>query len=58
MFCNAVNGYDMESLKVIERQEIEELLCEPYLGDRTKIIYGLNEWRKSQVVTIILHSTK
>ncbi|XP_021694287.1 uncharacterized protein LOC110674309 [Aedes aegypti] len=42
------NGYDLESLRVIERQEIEELLCEPYLGDRTKVIHGLNVWRKSQ----------
>ncbi|XP_029729105.2 uncharacterized protein LOC109402257 [Aedes albopictus] len=42
------NGYDVESLKVIERREIEELLCEPFLGDRTKIIHGLNVWRKSQ----------
>ncbi|XP_058447557.1 uncharacterized protein LOC131427939 [Malaya genurostris] len=42
------NGYDIELLKVIQRKEIETLVCEPYLADRTRIISGLNSWRISQ----------
>nr|XP_029722784.1 uncharacterized protein LOC109401945 [Aedes albopictus]XP_029735446.1 uncharacterized protein LOC115270278 [Aedes albopictus]XP_029735448.1 uncharacterized protein LOC109414846 [Aedes albopictus] len=42
------NGYDLDGLKIIERQEIEELVGHPNLADRTKLIHGLNIWRKSQ----------
>ncbi|XP_058836683.1 uncharacterized protein LOC131693127 [Topomyia yanbarensis] len=41
------NGYNVECLKLVERQEIETLLSTPYLADRTKCIHGLNGWRKS-----------
>lgn len=47
------NGYDLDGLKIIERQEIEELVGHPNLADRTKLIHGLNIWRKSQVRIII-----
>lgn len=43
-----VNGYDVNLLKVIQRKEIEALVSEPYLADRTRIIDGLNLWRTSQ----------
>ncbi|XP_055584886.1 uncharacterized protein LOC129737750 [Uranotaenia lowii] len=41
------NGYDVNTLKLIQRVEIEALLPPPHLSDRTKLIEGLNEWRIS-----------
>ncbi|XP_021708285.1 uncharacterized protein LOC110681115 isoform X2 [Aedes aegypti] len=42
------NGYDIASLRIIEREEVEALLPPPFLADRTKSIDGLNKWRLSQ----------
>nr|XP_019560708.2 uncharacterized protein LOC109429250 [Aedes albopictus] len=42
------NGYDIASLSIIEREEVEALLPPPLLADRTKSIDGLNKWRISQ----------
>ncbi|XP_062551457.1 uncharacterized protein LOC134216607 [Armigeres subalbatus] len=39
--------YNLESLKLVERKELEELIPAP-LSDRTKCIAGLNRWRKNQ----------
>lgn len=43
------NGYTVDLLKIIERKEVEELIPQPFLAERTKCIYGINEWRKGLV---------
>nr|XP_029710410.1 uncharacterized protein LOC109424330 isoform X2 [Aedes albopictus] len=45
------NGYNLETLKIVERQELEEVVQKPYLADRTKLVHGLNNWRKSLGLT-------
>nr|XP_029709844.1 uncharacterized protein LOC109622513 [Aedes albopictus] len=42
------NGYTVDLLKEVERQEIEELIGHPFLAERTKFISGLNKWREGQ----------
>ncbi|XP_055541426.1 uncharacterized protein LOC129727527 isoform X2 [Wyeomyia smithii] len=48
-----VDEYDINTLRVIERKEIEDLVGDPHLADRTKIIHGLNFWRQSQNLPVI-----
>lgn len=43
------NQYTIETLQIIERKEIEELIPPPYLAERTKCVHGLNNWRAAQV---------
>ncbi|XP_065090540.1 uncharacterized protein LOC135711593 [Ochlerotatus camptorhynchus] len=51
--CDAVvcafiaNRYTVDILKFIERKEVEELIQQPFLAERTKCIHGINAWRKS-----------
>lgn len=52
-FLISANGYDIASLSIIEREEVEALLPPPLLADRTKSIDGLNKWRISQVISLI-----
>ncbi|XP_058824731.1 uncharacterized protein LOC131685199 [Topomyia yanbarensis] len=42
------NEYTAETLRIIERREVEELIPVPFLAERTKCINGLNTWRKAQ----------
>ncbi|XP_062710627.1 uncharacterized protein LOC115264313, partial [Aedes albopictus] len=42
------NQYTIETLQIIERKEIEELIPPPYLAERTKCVHGLNNWRAAQ----------
>ncbi|KXJ68316.1 hypothetical protein RP20_CCG004294 [Aedes albopictus] len=51
------NGYNLETLKIVERQELEEVVQKPYLADRTKLVHGLNNWRKSLVSKVKLKKT-
>ncbi|XP_065095776.1 uncharacterized protein LOC135717565 [Ochlerotatus camptorhynchus] len=46
--CFLANQYTVETLKIVERKEIEELIPPPFLAERTKCIYGLNAWRYGQ----------
>ncbi|XP_055525108.1 uncharacterized protein LOC129718374 isoform X2 [Wyeomyia smithii] len=46
--CFLVNQYSIQTLKLIERQEVEELIPYPFLAERTKFIFHLNNWRKEQ----------
>ncbi|XP_055551213.1 uncharacterized protein LOC129733696 [Wyeomyia smithii] len=46
--CFLVNQYSIQTLKLIERQEVEELIPYPFLAERTKFIFHLNSWRKEQ----------
>ncbi|XP_055586656.1 uncharacterized protein LOC129739252 isoform X2 [Uranotaenia lowii] len=41
------SGYTIDGLKIIQRNELEELLQPPLLLDRSKVIEGLNRWRVS-----------
>lgn len=43
------NRYTVDILKFIERKEVEELIQQPFLAERTKCIHGINAWRKSLV---------
>ncbi|XP_062561385.1 uncharacterized protein LOC134225384 [Armigeres subalbatus] len=43
-----VNGYTTETLKIIQRKEIEELIPPPSLAERTKFIHHLDAWRVAQ----------
>ncbi|XP_021711819.1 uncharacterized protein LOC110680290 isoform X3 [Aedes aegypti] len=43
-----VNSYTIETLKVIQRQEIELLIPPPSLAERTKFIHQLDIWRTAQ----------
>ncbi|XP_065080182.1 uncharacterized protein LOC135703020 [Ochlerotatus camptorhynchus] len=43
-----VNCYTIETLKIIQRKEIEELLPSPFLAERTRFIHELDSWRKAQ----------
>ncbi|XP_058815508.1 uncharacterized protein LOC131679015 isoform X1 [Topomyia yanbarensis] len=42
------NRYTLESLKIVERKELEELIQSPHLAERSKCIFGLNSWREKQ----------
>ncbi|XP_055543558.1 uncharacterized protein LOC129729101 [Wyeomyia smithii] len=42
---SSANGYDVESLKIIKREEVEAVLQSPLLAERTKCLDGLNKWR-------------
>ncbi|XP_065093331.1 uncharacterized protein LOC135714001 [Ochlerotatus camptorhynchus] len=44
----AVNSYTIETLKIIQRKEIEELLPSPFLAERTRFIHELDSWREAQ----------
>nr|XP_029729073.1 uncharacterized protein LOC109414040 [Aedes albopictus] len=48
IFMFIENGYTVDLLKEVERQEIEELIGHPFLAERTKFISGLNKWREGQ----------
>lgn len=48
------NGYTIETLKIIERCEIEQLIKQPFLAERTKCVHGINSWRKDLVSIIHL----
>ncbi|XP_053691660.1 uncharacterized protein LOC128740159 [Sabethes cyaneus] len=47
--CFLANQYNVQTLKLVERHEVEELIPYPFLAERTKFIYHLNCWRKEQV---------
>lgn len=54
IFMFIENGYTVDLLKEVERQEIEELIGHPFLAERTKFISGLNKWREGQVCNLHL----
>ncbi|XP_021695246.1 uncharacterized protein LOC110675167 [Aedes aegypti] len=47
------NQYSIETLQIIERKEVEELIPQPFLAERTKFIHGLNIWRKQQNLPLL-----
>nr|XP_029708294.1 uncharacterized protein LOC109409192 [Aedes albopictus] len=47
------NQYTIDTLRIIERQEVEELIPQPFLAERTKFIHGLNEWRKQKNLPLL-----
>ncbi|XP_038112227.1 uncharacterized protein LOC119767521 [Culex quinquefasciatus] len=47
------NGYRLETLKIIQRKEMEELFQPPFLADRTKCLNGLSAWRLEQGIPAI-----
>ncbi|XP_055536838.1 uncharacterized protein LOC129725268 [Wyeomyia smithii] len=51
------NQYTIETLKFVERKEIEELITQPYFAERTRFIRGLNDWRKGQNLPLLSEST-
>ncbi|XP_021695222.1 uncharacterized protein LOC110675148 [Aedes aegypti] len=42
------NQYTLETLQILERKKIEELIPPPFLAERTKCVHGLNVWRVAQ----------
>ncbi|XP_065075913.1 uncharacterized protein LOC135699570 [Ochlerotatus camptorhynchus] len=46
-----VNCYTIETLKIIQRKEIEKLLPSPFLAERTRFIHELDSWREAQGVS-------
>lgn len=48
-FFSLENQYTLETLQILERKEIEELIPPPFLAERTKCVHGLNVWRVAQV---------
>ncbi|XP_055536877.1 uncharacterized protein LOC129725284 [Wyeomyia smithii] len=48
------NGYKIDTLRIIQRREIEALLVAPHLAERTKFIHEINKWRKSLGLPLIL----
>lgn len=52
------NGYTTETLRVVRRREIEQLIKVPYLAERTKLIHGLDIWRQERVILLVLTHNK
>ncbi|XP_065090158.1 uncharacterized protein LOC135711281 [Ochlerotatus camptorhynchus] len=51
------NRYTVDILKIIERKEVEDLIQQPFLAERTKCIHALNSWRKSLNLPPLAEST-
>ena len=49
LFFISVNSYTVETLRIIQRKEIVELIPPPSLAERTKFIHELDNWRVAQV---------